>query len=142
MERRNKNRGFIQLRVWNDAVALYVLVNKLLDNYSFEHRKSAANTLDACHSIQRNIAEGYCRRSPKEYLNFLNIALGSCGELNSSIISFHKIGLISNEKFEEFDSLHYKVENQLLKLAESIQNKIKVKASWDDSYRVKQRHTK
>jgi hypothetical protein len=43
-------------------------------------RKVAENSIDAAHSISRNIAEGYCRRSLKEYLNHLNFALGSCGE--------------------------------------------------------------
>ena len=31
-------------------------------------------------SIPCNIAEGYCRAHRKEYVQFLSIALGSCGE--------------------------------------------------------------
>ena len=133
-ERKNKNRGFMQLRVWEDSINLYELVNQILKQLPYELNKSKMNTLDACHSIQRNIAEGYCRRSPKEYLNFLNIALGSIGELNSSIITFKKIGVISDAEFEKFDLLHYKTENELLKLAESIQRKIKNKDSWNENY--------
>ncbi|HEX8734018.1 MAG TPA: four helix bundle protein [Pyrinomonadaceae bacterium] len=34
-------------------------------------------------SIPTNIAEGFERRSRKEYLNFLNIAKGSTGEIRS-----------------------------------------------------------
>ena len=124
----------MQLRVWEDSINLYKLVNQILKQLPYELNKSKMNTLDACHSIQRNIAEGYCRRSPKEYLNFLNIALGSCGELNSSIITFNKIGVISDVEFEKFDLLHYKTENELLKLAESIQRKIKNKESWNENY--------
>ncbi|PWI46434.1 four helix bundle protein, partial [Candidatus Heimdallarchaeota archaeon B3_Heim] len=45
---------------------------------------------DSSHSISRNIAEGYSRRSIKEYLNFLNIALGSSGEYHSCIIRLLK----------------------------------------------------
>jgi four helix bundle protein len=66
MERRNKNRGFKQLRVWQDAVKLYVLVCKILNRFPFELKKSAANSIDAALSISRNIAEGYCRRSLSE----------------------------------------------------------------------------
>lgn len=132
-ERRNKNRGFKQLRVWQDSVELFVLVNKLLKPFPYELNKPKSNILDASHSISRNIAEYYCRKSPKEYLNFLNIALGSCGELNSGIISFNKLSVISNEDFESFDSLHFKTENELLKLAESIQKKIQNK-DWDENY--------
>ncbi|MCD6179399.1 MAG: hypothetical protein J7K39_05795 [Bacteroidales bacterium] len=37
------------------------------------------------------------------------------------------------DDFEHFDSLHFKTENELLKLAESIQKKIKDK-DWDQNY--------
>lgn len=132
-ERRNKNRGFKKLRVWNDAIELFSLVTNLLDTLPYLLNKSKSNTIDASHSIQRNITEGYCRRSPKEYLNFLNIALGSCGELNSSMISFHKAGYLNEEDYEKFDLLHFKTENELLALAKSIQYKIKNKEPWDDT---------
>ena len=76
MNRKNINRGFMQLRVWQDAVDLYFLASKIFANFPFELKKVASNTnsIDAAHSISRNIAEGYCRRSLKEYLQFLNIA--------------------------------------------------------------------
>jgi four helix bundle protein len=80
-ERKNRNRGFKQLRVWQDSVTLFVLVNRILKYVSYNYNKPKSNTLDAAHSILRNIAEGYCRKSPREYLNFLNYALGSSGEL-------------------------------------------------------------
>jgi len=131
--RKNKNRGFKQLNVWNEAVDLFVFVDKLLLNLPYHLNKPKMNTLDACHSIQRNIAEGYCRRSIKEYLNFLNIGIASTGELNSSIISFHKAGYISDQVFEDFDKMHYKMENGLLKLAASLQKKAGDK-NWDESY--------
>ena len=82
MDRKNINRGFKKLRVWQDAVSLYVLACNILANFPFEFKKLAANSIDAAHSISRNISEGYCRRSLKEYLNHLNIALGSCGEFH------------------------------------------------------------
>ncbi|MCA9735514.1 four helix bundle protein, partial [candidate division KSB1 bacterium] len=109
--------------VWKDAVDLYVLSCKILKGFPFELGKTVANSIDACHSISRNIAEGYCRKSIKEYLNFLNISLGSCGEFHSAYFSFAQANQISEEQFEEIDKLHYKVENQLLKLIESLQNK-------------------
>lgn len=82
-ERRNINRGFKKLEVWQDAVSLYVIASNTFSLFPFELKKVAANALDAAHSISRNISEGYCRRSLKEYLNFLNIALASCGEFHS-----------------------------------------------------------
>ena len=125
MDRKNINRGFKKLRVWQDAVSLYVLAYKVFANFPFELKKVAANCIDASHSISRNISEGYCRRSLKEYLNHLNIALGSCGEFHSCYVSFKKAGQISDDKYEQLDKLHYKVENELLKLIESLQKKQK-----------------
>jgi four helix bundle protein len=96
----------------------------------------AANTIDAAHSISRNISEGYCRRSLKEYLNHLNIALGSCGEFHSCYESFKQAGHISDDEYEQLDTLHYKVENELLKLIESLQKKKKDEV-WDDTFQAK-----
>lgn len=109
------------------------MVYSTTKNFPFELSKSRNNILDAVHSILRNIAEGYCRKNLKEYLNFLNIALGSCGELFSGIISFKEIELIDEENFEIFDELHYKVENELIALIKSLQNKQK-EGVWKSSF--------
>lgn len=136
MERRNVNRGFKRLRVWQDAVSLYILACKIFANFPFELKKIVANSLDAAHSISRNISEGYCRRSLKEYLNHLNYSLGSCGEFHSCYVSFEKAGQISHDEYEQLDQLHYKVENELLRLIESLQNKQKDQV-WEDSFQTK-----
>ena len=136
MERRNVNRGFKRLRVWQDAVSLYILACKIFVNFPFELKKIVANSLDAAHSISRNISEGYCRRSLKEYLNHLNFSLGSCGEFHSCYVSFKKAAQISQDEYEQLDELHYKVENELLRLIESLQNKKKDQV-WEDSFQTK-----
>jgi four helix bundle protein len=132
-ERKNINRGFKRLRVWQDAISLYILSCKIFENFPFHLKRVAANSIDAAHSISRNIAEGYCRRSLKEYLNHLNIALGSCGELHSCYESFKKANQISGEQYEELDQLHYKVENTLLSLIKSLQKKHKT-GGWQEIF--------
>jgi len=132
-ERRNINRGYKKLRVWQDSISLYVLASDILAGFPFEYGKILSNSLDACHSISRNISEGYCRRSIKEYLNFLNISLGSCGEFHSSYYSFCKAKQINEKEFEKLDMLHYKVENQLIKLIKKLQEK-KDDESWDSKF--------
>ena len=136
MDRKNINRGFKKLRVWQDAVSLYILTCKIFCNFPFELKKVAANGIDAAHSISRNISEGYCRRSLKEYLNHLNIALGSCGEFHSCYESFKQAGQITEEEYEELDQLHYKIENGLLKLIESLQKK-QMAGNWEDTFQNK-----
>jgi len=133
MGRKNINRGFKKLRVWQDSISLYILACKIFRKFPFELKKVASNAIDAAHSISRNISEGYCRRSLKEYLNHLNIALGSCGEFHSSYCSFHQAAQITDEEYEELDELHYKVENGLIRLVGSLQNKQK-EGGWEDSF--------
>lgn len=66
------------------------MVCQILSKMSFELKKVASNSINAAQSISRNIAEGYCKRSIREYLQFLYIALGSSGELHSCLFSFLK----------------------------------------------------
>ncbi len=133
IKRKNINRGFTKLKVWEDSISLFKLVYKTTKGFPYELSKSRNNILDAAHSVSRNIAEGYCRKNLKAYLNFLNIALGSCGELFSGIFSFKEIGLIDEENFEILDVLHYKTENELIGLIKSLQKKQK-EGGWEDKF--------
>ena len=110
-----------------------MLACKIFANFPFEFKKVAANSIDAAHSISRNISEGYCRRSLKEYLNHLNIALGSCGEFHSCYFSCKEAQQISEDDYERLDHLHYKIENALLKLIESLQKK-QTDKQWEDRF--------
>jgi len=136
MDRKNINRGFKRLRIWQDSISLYIMACKIFSTFPFELKKVAANSIDAVHSVSRNISGGYCRRSLKEYLNHLNIALGSCGEFHPCYESFKQAGQITEEEFEKLDQLHYKVKNGLLKLMESLQKKQKV-GDWEDTFEGK-----
>jgi hypothetical protein len=48
-------------------------------------------------------------------------------------VSFKQAGQISDKEYEKLDTLHYKVENQLLKLIKSLQKKQKEK-DWEDEF--------
>jgi four helix bundle protein len=130
--RRNKNRGYQQLRVWQDAIDLYVMVCASMRGWPFEHKKVASQAIASADSIHRNIAEGYARRSIREYLNFLNIARGSAGESVSGFVAYRAAGQLSDEQFEKLDSLTFRLENGLLKLIESLERK-RDEGDWEDS---------
>jgi len=55
MGRKNINRGFKKLRVWQNSISLYVLAYKIFSKFPFELKKIASNSIDAAHSISRNI---------------------------------------------------------------------------------------
>jgi four helix bundle protein len=135
--RRNKNRGYQKLRVWEDAIQFYTLGCPVFRAFPYDLKRVASQAIASSDSVHRNIAEGYCRRSIKEYLNFLNIALGSLGESVSGLHAYRKAGQISEEDFERLDSLAYKLENELLKLVESLERK-KLAGDWIDTLIVKE----
>ena len=135
--RKNKNRGYQQLRVWNDAIDYYAETCRVFREIPYELTRVARQAIAAGDSVHRNIAEGYCRRSIREYLNFLNIALGSLGESVSGLHAYRRAEQLDQEAFEKLDSLAYKLENELLKLVESLERK-REKGDWIDHLIVKE----
>lgn len=131
-ERKNINRGYMKLEVWNDAVELLGKVEKTLSEIQGLDFKLRSQILDSAQSISSNITEGYCRRSLKEYLHFLNIALGSSGELLTRLIGLKRIQKLTDEQFEQLDKFHYQVENKLLALIKALQAKAK-EGTWDQT---------
>ena len=111
LDYRNKNRGYQQLRVWQDAMEFFVLCCRVFRGWPYECRRLSSQALASADSVHRNIAEGYCRRSIREYLNFLNIALGSLGESVSGLIAYRQAELVSEENFKTLNDLTFKLEN-------------------------------
>ena len=122
-ERRNKNRGYQQLLVWQDAIELYGIVFEAVRGWPFEQKKLASQSIASADSVHRNIAEGYCRRTVREYLQHLNIALGSLCETLSGFIAYSRTGQVEPSIFEQLDTLIFRLENRLLKLVGSLERK-------------------
>ncbi len=135
--RKNKNRGYQKLRVWDDAIEYYVQTCSVFRDFPYELKRVASQAIASSDSVHRNISEGYCRRSIREYLNFLNIALGSLGESVSGLKAYQKSKQITQEEFEALDRLAYKLENGLLKLVESLEQK-RERGEWIDHLMVKE----
>lgn len=55
-------------------------------------------------SIMNNIAEGFERQSNKEFIRFLFIARGSCGEVRSMNYLSFKLNYVSHEQFCELNA--------------------------------------
>jgi four helix bundle protein len=135
--RKNKDRGYQKLRVWHDAIEYYVQTCKVFRGFPYELKRVATQATPSTDSVHRNIAEGYCRRSVREYLNFLNIALGSLGESVSGLHAYRKAKQIREDEFHNLDTLAYKLENGLLKLVRSLEEK-RERGEWIDHLMVKE----
>ncbi len=120
---RNKNRGYMNLIVWQKAMDLFELAwrtSYVESNIDFKLRSQFVN---ATQSVVANIMEGYGRRSVNEYIQFLYISLGSLAETLTRAIGLQRILAPTTEYFEELDRTHYQVENRLLRLIEKLEQK-------------------
>ena len=137
MNYRNKNRGYQQLRVWQDAIDFYVACCRVFKVLPYDLRRVASQGIASADSVYRNIAEGYCRRSIREYLQSLNYALGSLGESVSGLIAYRRAEQITEKDFEPLNGLAFKLENGLLKLVESLERK-EMQGDWIDHLVLKE----
>lgn len=113
----------MKLVVWQRAMDLFELAWKLAYAESKIDFKLRAQFADAVQSISSNISEGDGRRSVKEYIQFLYVALESAAEALTRGLGLNRAGQISDARIHEFDLLHYEVENRLLKLVEKLAQK-------------------
>lgn len=103
----------------------------------YELRRVASQQIASGDSVHRNIAEGYCRRSIHEYLKFLYIALASLGESVSGLYACREAKQITVEDFERLDELAFKLENGLLKLVQTLEEKREL-GEWTDHLMIKE----
>ncbi|MGB8370508.1 MAG: four helix bundle protein [Limisphaerales bacterium] len=120
----------MKLEAWQRGMDLFVMAFRLSKDVLDLKLKSQFR--DAAQSVSANISEGYGRRSLPEYLQFLYTAKGSLAETLTRAIGLQNVKLISNDDFEDLDKLHYEVENKLLRLIESLENKRR-KNEWQNT---------
>jgi four helix bundle protein len=87
-------RGFRELRVWQEAVALAREAYGLADLLAGKHASLADQLRRSADSVHANIAEGSARPSRREYLRFLHVARGSFAETESRIEVARSSGLL------------------------------------------------
>lgn len=74
----------------------------------------------AAYSIPMNIAEGCGRNTDKDFLHFLDIALGSAHELEYSSILVFELGYIKKEIYEALNEKTNEIKAKLINLIKSI----------------------
>ena len=94
-----KIRTFKDLRVWQKGIELVKAIYKVTAAYpKTEEYGLSSQMRRASVSIPANIAEGFRRRSSKEHKQFLNIALGSCAELETLAIISYELKYIDSSQ--------------------------------------------
>ncbi len=102
-----KIERFEDIIAWQKAKELAIHIYKdFSDSTDFGFRDQIRR---ASVSVMNNIAEGYERKTNKEFKQFLFIAKGSCGEVRSMLYLAKELNKISENSF-----------NKQFKLAEEI----------------------
>ena len=90
--------NFKQLKIWKEGMALASEIIKVSDSFPPEEKFGIVVQLRrAAVSVPGNIAEGTSRSSEKEFRRFIEIALGSCFELETQLLLSVASGYINNE---------------------------------------------
>ncbi len=93
---------FEDLEVWQFSRILVKEIYLLTENKYFQKDFGLASQLQRSSvSIMANIAEGFERKSKKEFMQFLYISKASCGELRSHLYILLDLNLIDKLKFNE-----------------------------------------
>lgn len=109
-----KIEKFEDLQVWILARDICQFVTFLYDTTPLKTNYALRDQMDrSSGSIMDNIAEGFERNGNREFIQFLSIAKGSCGELKS-------------QSYRAFDKrlIHEEQHRQLAEKAEVVKNKI------------------
>jgi four helix bundle protein len=96
-------KKFEDLEVWQRSINLDRLVHALIEsNERLKRQYALCNQMNrSSGSIADNIAEGFERSGNREFVQFLSIAKGSCGELRSQFWRCNERGLIDLDTANE-----------------------------------------
>jgi four helix bundle protein len=117
-------RNYKDLRVWQKGYQLCLQIYKATKEFpKSEQYGITAQIRKAAVSIPSNIAEGYGRKTTKEYIQSLYITYGSLCELETQILLSGDPEYIVKEKYEILLGEIGSVERMLKALIKSLENK-------------------
>ena len=115
-----KLKSHKELVVWQKSMDLVVLIYELTSKFPKSELFGITSQMRrASVSIPSNIAEGWGRKSSKEYQQFMSIAYGSTLELETQLILSKRLKLAEEQDFEKAEAVLLEV----LKMLNSMTNK-------------------
>ena len=94
---------FEDLPIWQEARALAKEMYRITSNEPFSKDfRFCGQIRAAAGSIMDNIAEGFEKENNKEFIQFLYISKGSCGEVRSQLHRAKDVDFISNEDYIKY----------------------------------------
>lgn len=97
--------GFKGLIAWQKAYELVLSIYKATKDFpKAEIYGLTSQVQRAAVSVPANIAEGYERQYKREYKQFLSIAKGSLGEIETYLLLSNDLKYISSDLFESLEA--------------------------------------
>lgn len=115
------NQGFKDLVVWQKAYNLALAIYTTTKKFPREELYGLISQIRrAAVSVSANIAEGYERQYRKEYIQFLMMAKGSLGEVETYLLFSKDLGYICTESYNVIDAERQDVTKLLRGLIRSL----------------------
>jgi four helix bundle protein len=102
------------LKVWQRSIDLAEDVYRITGRFPASEVYGLSSQMRrAAVSVASNIAEGWGRRSRKEYSRFVLIARGSNDELQTQLVIAERLGFVKVEQFDEVTALSEEIGKML-----------------------------
>ncbi|AQW99411.1 four helix bundle protein [Elizabethkingia anophelis] len=112
--------NFRELEVWKKAMELTTIYYQFSQSYPKEEIFGLiSQSRRSLVSIASNIAEGAGRNTSKQFVQFLNIALGSSFEFETQLLISFNLKYISDENYEFVYKNLKHIQNMLVRLIDN-----------------------
>lgn len=126
-----KINSYKDLIVWQRGIELVVEIYELTKKFPRSEEYGLVSQMKrSAVGIPSNIAEGYCRRNLKEYIQYLYISLGSAAELDTQLVISKRI--FKGLNYDKVDALLVETLKMLSSLIAKVQ-KFKTTRKHDDN---------
>ncbi len=106
--------NFRRLNIWKEAIDLATDLYEVTKHFPDSERYGITSQIRrSVVSISSNIAEGAGRQYQKEFIQFLNIAKGSCYELETQLLISKNIHFLSETDFQNLENKLVKIEKMI-----------------------------
>ena len=121
--------NYRKLKIWDKSIILVKAIYKVTSEFPKSEQFGLVSQMRrAAISLPSNIAEGYCRRSTKEYLRHINIAYASLAEVEAQLFVSAELGFISHDALHKAEELTSELGRMFNGLMQSLQNKLQTPA--------------
>jgi four helix bundle protein len=114
---------FEDLEVWKEARRLTREIYRLIQDRKFSRDFGLREQIRrAAVSVMSNIAEGFERGGNQEFIQFLYVAKGSCGEVRSQLYVALNQAYVEQPEFDEVTTLARRLSIMITNLADYLKS--------------------